>query len=62
MTIKFWRIDLAKNVFQPCGLNQAGKPVYSKRVSRKVLIQTDSLQCVPAVPVGAPAAVPDNGV
>lgn len=30
MNIVFLGIDLAKNVFQLCGLNQAGKPVYTK--------------------------------
>lgn len=34
MNIVFLGIDLAKNVFQLCGLNQAGKPVYSKRTGR----------------------------
>ncbi|MCF3658520.1 IS110 family transposase, partial [Salmonella enterica subsp. enterica serovar Weltevreden] len=29
MNIVFLGIDLAKNVFQLCGLNQAGKPVYT---------------------------------
>ena len=35
MNIVFLGIDLAKNVFQLCGLNQAGKPVYTKRTGRK---------------------------
>lgn len=40
MNIVFLGIDLAKNVFQLRGLNQAGKPVYSKRTGRKELLQT----------------------
>ena len=40
MNIVFLGIALAKNVFQPCGLNQAGTPVYSKRTGRKELLQT----------------------
>ena len=40
MTMVFLRIDLAKNNFQLCGVNQAGKPVYSKRTGRKELLQT----------------------
>lgn len=39
MNILFLGIDLAKNVFQLCGLYQAGKPVYSKRTGRKELLQ-----------------------
>lgn len=33
-------IDLAKNIFQLCGLNQASKPVYTRRAGRKILPQT----------------------
>lgn len=40
MNIVFLGIDLAKNIFQLCGLNQAGKPVYTKRTGRKELLQT----------------------
>ncbi|MEY8712281.1 IS110 family transposase [Mangrovibacter phragmitis] len=54
MTIKFLGIDLAKNVFQLCGLNQAGKPVYSKRVSRKILLQT--VANIPACLIGVEAS------
>nr|WDS96493.1 hypothetical protein VW1_00065 [Enterobacter sp.] len=32
MNIVFMGIDLPKNVFQLCGLNQAGKPVYTRHV------------------------------
>lgn len=35
MNIVFLGIDLAKNVFQLCGLNQAGKPIYTKHTGRK---------------------------
>lgn len=40
MSIVYLGIDVAKNVFQLCGLNQAGKPLYTKRVERKLLLQT----------------------
>ena len=40
MSIVNLGIDVAKNVFQLCGLNQAGKPLYTKRVERKLLLQT----------------------
>ena len=30
MNIVYLGIDLAKNVFQLCGLNQAGKPLYTR--------------------------------
>lgn len=40
MSIAYLGIDVAKNVFQLCGLNQAGKPLYTKRVERKLLLQT----------------------
>ena len=39
MTIKYLGIDLAKSVFQLCGLNQAGKVVYEKRLNREKLLQ-----------------------
>ncbi|EKE79327.1 IS110 family transposase [Idiomarina xiamenensis] len=39
MTIKFLGIHLAKSVFQLCGLNQAGKVVYTKRLNRDKLLQ-----------------------
>lgn len=40
MNVVFLGIDLAKNVFQLWGLNQAGKQVYTKRTGRKELFQT----------------------
>lgn len=40
MNIVFLGIDLAKNAFQLSGLNQVGKPVYTKRTGRKELLQT----------------------
>lgn len=40
MNVIYLGIDLAKNVFQLCGLNQSGKPVYKKRPDRKTLLQT----------------------
>ncbi|WP_337024221.1 MULTISPECIES: IS110 family transposase [unclassified Pantoea] len=53
MNIAFMGIDLAKNVFQLCGLNQAGKPVYTRRVERKILLQT--LVNIPACLIGIEA-------
>ena len=38
--IKLVSIDLAKNVFQVCGVNQAGKPVVNKKVNRSQLLKT----------------------
>ncbi len=35
MNVIYLGIDLAKNVFQLCGLNQAGMPAYKKRTDRK---------------------------
>lgn len=54
MNILFLGIDLAKNVFQPCGLNQAGKQVYTKRTGRKELLQT--LANIPACLIGIEAS------
>ncbi len=48
MNIVFLGIGLAKNVFQLCGLNQAGKPVI--RNDRKELLQT--LANIPACLIG----------
>lgn len=53
MKIVFLGIDLAKNVFQLCGLNQAGKPVYTKRTGRKELLQT--VANIPACLIGVEA-------
>lgn len=50
MNIVFLGIDLAKNVFQLCGLNQAGKPVYTKRTGRKELLH------IPACLIGIEAS------
>lgn len=40
MNIKLIGIDLAKNVFQICAINQAGRVVYNKCVNRKALVET----------------------
>ncbi|WP_456405772.1 IS110 family RNA-guided transposase [Thiolapillus sp.] len=42
MSIYFVGIDLAKNVFQLCGLTQGGKVVYEKRVHRQGLLKVVS--------------------
>lgn len=39
MNVIYLGIDLGKNIFQLCGLHQAGKPVYKKRTDRKILVQ-----------------------
>ena len=54
MKIVFLGIDLAKNVFQICWLNQAGKPVFTKRTGRKELLQT--LANIPACLIGIEAS------
>ncbi|KKY74708.1 hypothetical protein OA42_10505 [Klebsiella michiganensis] len=54
MNIEFLGIDLAKNVFQLCGLNQAGKPIYTKRTGRIELLQTVAI--IPACLIGVQAS------
>lgn len=54
MNVIYPGIDLAKNVFQLCGLNQAGKPVYKKRTDRKTLLQT--IANIPACLIGVEAS------
>lgn len=54
MNVIYLGIDLAKNVFQLCGLNQAGKPVYKKRTDRKTLLQT--VANIPACLIGVEAS------
>ena len=50
----FWVLFWLKNVFHLCGLNQAGKPVFSKRVSRKESLQT--VANIPAFLIGVEAS------
>lgn len=50
MNIVFLDIDLAKNVFQFYRLNQAEKPVYTKRTDRKKLLQT--MENIPTCLIG----------
>lgn len=38
MKVSLIGIDLAKNIFQACGVNQAGKPIFNRAVKRKDLI------------------------
>lgn len=38
MNITSIAIDLAKNVFQVCWVNQAGKSMFNKQVKRSVLL------------------------
>jgi len=38
--IKLVSIDLAKNSFQVCAINQAGKPMMNKKVNRNKLVET----------------------
>ncbi|WP_417614633.1 IS110 family transposase [Oceanisphaera sp.] len=39
MNITLIGIDLAKNVFQVCGVNQAGKPIFNRQVRRPNLLK-----------------------
>ncbi|BBV07407.1 hypothetical protein BML2537_09010 [Providencia stuartii] len=54
MNVIYLGIDLAKNVFQLCGLNQSGKPVYKKRPDRKTLLQI--VANIPACLIGVEAS------
>ena len=54
LNVIYLGFDLAKNVFQLCGLNQAGKPVYKKRTDRKTLLQT--VANIPACLIGVEAS------
>jgi transposase len=54
MNVIYLGIDLAKNVFQLCGLNQTGKQVYKKRTDRKMLLQT--VANIPACLIGVEAS------
>lgn len=54
MNIVFLGIDLAKNVFQLCGLNQSRQTVFKKRTGRKELLQT--LANIPACLIGIEAS------
>lgn len=38
MQVSLIGIDLAKNVFQLCGVNQAGKPIFNRTVKRNALL------------------------
>jgi transposase len=38
MNVTLIGIDLAKTIFQVCGVNQAGKPVFNRTVKRKELL------------------------
>jgi len=40
MSVELIAIDLAKNVYQLCGVNRAGKSVFNKQVSRTKFVQT----------------------
>lgn len=40
MNVTLIGIDLAKSVFQVCGVNQAGKPVFNRQVRRSQLLET----------------------
>jgi transposase len=42
MRIKVLGIDLAKNVFQLCAINQAGKELFNRQVRRAKLVSTVS--------------------
>ena len=39
MKVTLIGIDLAKTIFQVCGVNQAGKPVFNRQVRRARLME-----------------------
>jgi len=39
MQVTLIGIDLAKNIFQVCGVNQAGKSVFNRQVRRNKLME-----------------------
>lgn len=38
--IKILGIDIAKDIFQLCGINEKGKIIYKKRVKRTAFVDT----------------------
>jgi len=44
MKCKIIGIDLAKNVFQVCGVNEHLKPLFNKKISRKELLKFLAIQ------------------
>lgn len=46
-------IDLAKSVFQICGVNQAGKPIFNRKIRRNKLIE--QLMCHPEAEIAMEA-------
>lgn len=51
MNIAFMGIDLAKNVFQLCGLTQAGKAVYTRYVKPFICWQKNDVNDAQAIAV-----------
>lgn len=58
MNVTLISIDLAKNVFQVCGVNQAGKPVFNRTVRRAKL--ASFIAQYPGVPVAMEACSGSN--
>mgnify|MGYP006287179409 FL=1 len=58
MNVTLIGIDLAKSVFQVCGVNQAGKPLFNRQVRRARLLAT--LQQYPAATIAMEACSGSN--
>lgn len=58
MKVTLIGIDLAKSVFQVCGVNQAGRPVFNRQVRRKQLVA--SIQSYPDAMIAMEACSGSN--
>jgi transposase len=58
MKVTLIGIDLAKNIFQICGVNQAGKPVFNKAIKRAKLME--ALAQYPTIPIAMEACGGSN--
>ncbi|WP_139215138.1 IS110 family transposase, partial [Oceanisphaera psychrotolerans] len=58
MNITLIGIDLAKNVIQVCGINQAGKAVFNRKVARHKVLELLSQH--PQVPIAMEACSGSN--
>ena len=58
MNISLIAIDLAKNVYQVCGVNQAGKPVFNRSLRRAKL--SEFMAQYPEVPIAMEACSGSN--
>jgi transposase len=53
MAIHYLGVDLAKNIFQLCGLSRGGTPLYTKRIKRHDLLKT--IASIPPCTIGLEA-------